>query len=508
MALQFADAGAYSVVISNQHGTATSDDALLSVGYTLTVRSTGRGEVERDLDLSLYPSNAVVHLTALPQPGRSFLGWTGAISGTANPVTLVLRSNTQVTAMFEVALGDIKWHSDFGDAPALGTNGQLYAFSEGFVVSLDAADGKTVFKGSYFDSWWAPGAIGADGTLYIGNYSGSSVWAHDGSTGEQYWGFNIGICVHACPAIGVDGTLYLAGANLYAVDPDTHLQKWSFVGGDIFESSPALSADGILYAGCYDGKMYALNARTGEMLWEFVTGGAIHSSPALGSDGSVCFGSRDGNVYSVDGSTGQKRWEFPTGDAVEASPVIGPDGCVYISSTDSSVYALEGHTGVQRWRTAGDGSSTAALAADGTLYVGRNALSSRNGELLWELAAGGGTPTIGPDGTVYSGGYALHGTSPLADGPWPKFHRTLDNCGRAPARPILDGIRSRLTNEGFELIVHCERGDAVAIEYTSNLQNWTWLRSLTNTTGTLRFLDPGAAADGQRFYRVATTNPL
>jgi outer membrane protein assembly factor BamB len=61
-----------------------------------------------------------------------------------------------------------------------------------------------------------------------------------------------------------------------------------------------------------------------------------------------------------------------------------------------------------------------------------------DGTLAWQRLLGDdicSSPTIAPDGTVYFTCYdgylyALKGSSPLADSPWPKFHHDLRNTGR------------------------------------------------------------------------------
>jgi outer membrane protein assembly factor BamB len=150
--------------------------------------------------------------------------------------------------------------------------------------------------------------------------------------------------------------------------------------------------------------------------------------------------------------------------------------------------------------------STGALAADGTLYLGGHggallALESRTGRKLWSFGSAG-TPTIGPDGTIYCAGAAYYGTSPLAVSPWPKFHRDLESRGRAHARPLLAPANSPHTSEGFKVHVYAELGDVLNVESTTDLQVWTSLQTLTNTTGNLEFFDPSGLAP-RRFYRVA-----
>ena len=509
-AVQFSNAGRYSVTLSNEFGRVVSEEASLSIGYAVETMVVGPGTIRRAPNQEVYPTNSVVELTAVPgRSNHAFVGWSGDVTGSQPRLTIPLDRNYVITGEFAHVFPDVKWTNDFGHAPALGTNSYLYAFSYGYITAIDTRDGSTVFYDHYFDSWWAPGALGRDGTLYIGNYSGGAVWAHDGITGDPKGGYSVDVCVHACPAIGVDGTIYLSGRHLYAADPLRYREhKWVFEGGNIFESSPAVGANGLVYAGCMDGKMYAVDSVTGLKRWEFVTGDAVYSSPALGADGTVYFGSYDGNVYGLNGETGEKRWEFATDGTVPASPIIGPDGTVYIGSMDNKVYALNGTTGARRWEflTGGGVLFTAALATDGALYVGSAdgwlyVLDSQTGTKIWRLP-GASTPTIGPDGTIYSAGYAIYGTSPLANTPWPKFHATLDNRGRLPGRPVVDGRNSHFTDQGFALVVHAEIGDAVRLEWSTNLVNWTTLTTVTSSTGRVDVVDSSAAAQ-PRFYRAS-----
>ena len=108
-------------------------------------------------------------------------------------------------------------------------------------------------------------------------------------------------------------------------------------------------------------------------------------------------------------------WEFETGNAVSSSPAIGADGTVYVGSTDRKVYALDGRTGAKRWdfKTGGWVTSSPAIGADGTVYVGSGdnkvyALDGKTGAKRWEFETGDvvySSPAIGADGTVYVGSY-------------------------------------------------------------------------------------------------------
>ena len=69
--------------------------------YALTVSATN-GSVAKSPDQESYDSNAVVQLTATPATGYTFTGWSGAASGTTNPVTVTMDAAKTVTATFAI----------------------------------------------------------------------------------------------------------------------------------------------------------------------------------------------------------------------------------------------------------------------------------------------------------------------------------------------------------------------------------------------------------------------
>jgi uncharacterized repeat protein (TIGR02543 family) len=72
----------------------------ISQGYTLSVNVVGSGTVSKDPDLLNYPEGSVVTLTATPDLGWSFSGWSGDLSGNTNPTTIAMSSDKTVTATF------------------------------------------------------------------------------------------------------------------------------------------------------------------------------------------------------------------------------------------------------------------------------------------------------------------------------------------------------------------------------------------------------------------------
>ncbi len=68
--------------------------------YTLTSNIVGSGAVVKNPDQATYNEGTTVELTATPAAGWDFAGWTGDITGTANPVTVTMDANKTVTATF------------------------------------------------------------------------------------------------------------------------------------------------------------------------------------------------------------------------------------------------------------------------------------------------------------------------------------------------------------------------------------------------------------------------
>ncbi|MBI5030639.1 MAG: InlB B-repeat-containing protein, partial [Chloroflexi bacterium] len=68
--------------------------------YTLTINTVGSGVVTKSPDQATYTYGQVVTLTAFANPGYAFANWTGDALGTANPVTITMDENKNVTANF------------------------------------------------------------------------------------------------------------------------------------------------------------------------------------------------------------------------------------------------------------------------------------------------------------------------------------------------------------------------------------------------------------------------
>jgi uncharacterized repeat protein (TIGR02543 family) len=72
--------------------------------YTLT-GNISKGALLVSPQKEYYSFGDTVTLTAIPETGRTFKGWTGDASGTVNPVTIVMTSNKTVTANLDIPQG-------------------------------------------------------------------------------------------------------------------------------------------------------------------------------------------------------------------------------------------------------------------------------------------------------------------------------------------------------------------------------------------------------------------
>ncbi|AKB37166.1 cell surface protein [Methanosarcina siciliae C2J] len=263
-------------------------------------------------------------------------------------------------------------------------------------------------------------AIGADGTIYIGNKD-KKVYALN-PDGTQKWNYTTVSEVVCSPSIAPDGTIYVGSTGtFYAINPDGTL-KWNYTTGgtdddeDSINVGSAIGSDGTIYFGCSDHKLYALNP-DGTLKWNYTTGSYILDCPAIGADGTIYIGSSfDKNVYALN-PDGTLKWKYYTGGVIYGSPAIGVDGTIYIGSTSKYLYALK-PDGTLKWKystgLAGI-SASAAIGSDRTIYVGAGGTLyalNPDGTLKWSNELGydinRNAPAIGVDGTIYVGESELH----------------------------------------------------------------------------------------------------
>ena len=113
--------------------------------YTLTVNATN-GSVAKNPNLAAYDSNSTVQLTATPATGYQFIGWSGDLSGSANPVTVTMNANKNITANFSMKAFTLNINAANG---TVSKNPNLSAYDSNSTVQLTA----TPATGYHFTSW-------------------------------------------------------------------------------------------------------------------------------------------------------------------------------------------------------------------------------------------------------------------------------------------------------------------------------------------------------------------
>jgi hypothetical protein len=93
-------AGASGATIAKAQGGAVILDDDVADPFTLQVATSGSGSVSLSPPGGSYAPGTIVTLTALPAAGFAFAGWSGHLSGTANPATLAMNADRSVTATF------------------------------------------------------------------------------------------------------------------------------------------------------------------------------------------------------------------------------------------------------------------------------------------------------------------------------------------------------------------------------------------------------------------------
>ncbi len=171
-------AGTYSVRVSNRLGQIRSEAMALKMGYKIQVVTIGPGRVNQNPSDTLFSRGTQVELTAVPDPGKKFMGWSGDTNSQQNPLILTMDRSWKLQAAYGTKPGELLWQyfMDYRvhSPPALGANGLIYVTS------------------------------GIDGPRILGK-----VCALD-NTGKMHWEYVVDGYVPYSPVIGSNNTIYVA----------------------------------------------------------------------------------------------------------------------------------------------------------------------------------------------------------------------------------------------------------------------------------------------------------
>ena len=131
------------------------------IEVTLTTSTEGSGSVTVNPEQATYLAGDSVTLTATPDTGWRFTGWTGGLTGTTNPTTTTLTDNTTITATFQqLPDGAFTLTTDVAGSGAVAANPGQTTFAVGELVTLTATPDPGWQLGSWemspplLDDWW------------------------------------------------------------------------------------------------------------------------------------------------------------------------------------------------------------------------------------------------------------------------------------------------------------------------------------------------------------------
>lgn len=367
-------------------------------------------------------------------------------------------------------------------SPAIGHDGTVYfgAYEGTFYALSPSGSLKWSFAPQGYV--WSTPALAADGTIYYVaggalmalNPDGSKKWqlgVSGGTTPVQ--GFS--------PVVGRDGTIYCGSAfrNLIAVSPQGDL-KWSVPIDGASSDSPAIGADGTVYVA--GANLFAI-ASGGGIAWGTSTNDFGSASPAVGRNGTIYVESLPASSPGLHAlsPSGTLLWRSGSSPGAYGYPMTCPAvdvaGNLYFASSNTLF----------------------AIAPQGTVqWVFSPTVPST------PPPPDQSSPIIGPDGTIYVAFYctlyAISGTNAPADAPWPMYRQNARHTGRAD-KPALAKPQKR-ADANFQFQLYGTVGNTNTVQASTDLANWTSLTDIVVTNVPMDFVDYSASNFVARFYRT------
>lgn len=391
----------------------------------------------------------------------------------------------------------IRWVAEIGSpiyygSPALSNDGQTVYVGTSFplesttphqhsLVALDVATGAVRWRYALGSSEVrSTPAVAPDGSITLlaeersptgGFLSAAAVRVS--ATGALVWRRELGIGASpvnigfSAPAIGADGSVYVATDSLYALNPDGTVRWTRFSTGEELRSSPSIGADGTIYFVSRNIPLTAMHPDSGRVLWELPLGaqGHVFAAPAIGTDGTIYVATDACVLYAVS-SAGSSLWNYDAGSAgsgctMRSSPAVGSDGTIYLGTSNRTprpvLFAIR-PTGVLRWTYTPSGMpidvgpeffeiySSPVIGSDGAVYFGQEfsrvyAVDSQAGAERWVVRALGSilwsSPTLTLGGILIISDvegrvYAINTESAGLQGtaPWPRYRGGNRSAGR------------------------------------------------------------------------------
>jgi uncharacterized repeat protein (TIGR02543 family) len=176
--------------------------------YTLNVTATLGGTTAKNPNLTGYASGAVVQVTATPNTGYTFSGWTGDASGTTNPLSVTMNSDKNIIANFTlipVVTYSLNVTSNNG---VVVKNPNQANYNQGSTVQLSATP-----NSGYTFTGWSDDASGTTNPLTVTMNSNKNITANFILIPPSTYTLNV-IAVNGTVEKNPDQTSYLGGTNV------------------------------------------------------------------------------------------------------------------------------------------------------------------------------------------------------------------------------------------------------------------------------------------------------
>lgn len=252
--------------------------------------------------------------------------------------------------------------------------------------------------------------------------------------------FDANLYSFGTPAIGPDGTIYLASgggtahwtpARIHAINPDSTM-KWQ--SGDLdhmaISSNICIGPDGTVYViGYYT--LYAIDPSNGSFKWTWEVQDPIRAQLgclAIGNDGTLFFSTIGSGAYVrkiiAVSPQGQTKWIVDGNYAIHLTVGLNGNIFLYWAKWNQDLYrdirsivAVNPNSGAVIWSTEIPdesymwGGQSIALTSSGDLIVSVSnpdnllLINSTDGSIIWKKSAISGYPSIAPNGDILLFGF-------------------------------------------------------------------------------------------------------
>jgi len=156
--------GGVEVSTEEEYSFSATADRLLTANfalksYTLETQVSGEGAVLRTPDKALFTRGETVELTAVPDNGWGFVGWSGDLESSENPAEINMDGDKSVTATFTRNQHTVNLVADPQEGGTV-TDGGSYFFGDEATVTAQASDCYL------FTGWYESGLLVSESAEY------------------------------------------------------------------------------------------------------------------------------------------------------------------------------------------------------------------------------------------------------------------------------------------------------------------------------------------------------